>query len=103
MRLTKIVATMGPASHSPEVIEKLIRAGVDVFRLNFSHGNHQQHMESLEAVRTLATAAGRHIAVLQDLCGPKIRVGPLAADSVELETGQTVRIRRDDRLRKPRR
>lgn len=97
MRLTKIVATLGPASWSPEVIEKLIRAGVNVFRLNFSHGEHEQHQQTLEAVRAQATAAGRHIAVLQDLCGPKIRVGPLAADSVELETGQTVRIRRDNR------
>ena len=94
MRLTTIVATIGPASSSPDVLEKMIRAGVDVFRLNFSHGSPETHKQSLDLVRQLARQTGRYVAVLQDLPGPKIRVGPLTGDTAELVTDSIVRIRR---------
>jgi pyruvate kinase len=89
MRRTKIVATLGPASNSPEQVGQLIEAGVDVVRLNFSHGNHEEHARNIALVREAAQAAGRPIAILQDLQGPKIRTGPLANDQpVELKAGQ---------------
>ena len=77
MRHTKIVATLGPASRQPHVIEALVAAGVDVFRLNFSHGTQSEHAALFHLVRESAKAAGRHIAILQDLSGPKIRTGRL--------------------------
>ena len=70
---TKIVATLGPASRDPAVIRRLVEAGVDVFRLNFSHGTHDEHSATLETIRSISKETGRHLAVLQDLCGPKIR------------------------------
>ena len=76
-RRTKIVATVGPASNQPETLEKLIRSGVDVFRLNFSHGSHEQHRTTAAAIREAAITVGRHVALLGDLQGPKIRVGVL--------------------------
>ena len=72
---TKIVATLGPASESPAVLRELISAGVDVFRLNASHGTQTQMGERIHAVRALALEAGRDPAVLMDLQGPKIRLG----------------------------
>ena len=86
---TKIVATIGPASREPAVLERLLAAGVDVVRLNFSHGAHEEHAAVLADVRRLAAAQGRTVAVLQDLSGPKIRTGPMAAAGVVLEAGQT--------------
>lgn len=78
--LAKIVATLGPASDSPETLRKLIDAGVSIFRLNFSHGTPQEHERRLTAVREVAKQAGRRgIAVLGDLQGPKIRVGQVPA------------------------
>src|SRR3954451_18752377 len=74
---TKIVATLGPASRDPAVIRKLVEAGVDVFRLNFSHGTHEEHTATLAAIRTISDEMARQIAVLQDLCGPKIRLGDI--------------------------
>ena len=74
-RATKIVATLGPASSSPEVLERMIRAGVDVVRLNFSHGTAQDHIDRAALVRDVARAAGREVAIMADLQGPKIRVG----------------------------
>ncbi len=76
-RRTKIVATLGPASSAPEQIEALLRAGVDVVRLNFSHGTHAEHAELHARVRASAEALGRPVAIMQDLQGPKIRVGAL--------------------------
>ena len=76
-RKAKIVATIGPASESPEMLEKLISAGVDVCRLNFSFGTHAEHLEKIKQIRRAAAAAGRHVAILQDLQGPKIRLGIL--------------------------
>ncbi|MBI5367661.1 MAG: pyruvate kinase [Planctomycetes bacterium] len=89
MRRTTIVATLGPASRSPEMIARLIAAGVDVFRLNFSHGDHASHAAVFSAVRAASVAAGRAVAILQDLQGPKIRIGTLAGGGpVELVAGR---------------
>ncbi len=88
MGATKIVVTIGPATSSPERIEKLIRAGVDVVRLNFSHGSREDHARVMRMVRETAARLGRHVAVLQDLQGPRIRTGPLAGDRpLELKQG----------------
>jgi pyruvate kinase len=77
VRQTKIIATLGPASSTDATIGELISAGVDVFRLNFSHGTHDTHREAIQRVRAAARKAGRDVAVLQDLSGPKIRTGPI--------------------------
>ncbi len=86
-RRTKIVATIGPASRDPEVLVRMIDAGMDVARLNFSHGNAEEHTETAQRVREAAGRAGRIVAILQDLPGPKLRIGPLHDDVVELKTG----------------
>jgi len=78
MRQTKIIATLGPASSSPDVLDALLAAGVDIFRLNFSHGSHDSHAEVYRRVRDAAARRGCIVAVMQDLSGPKIRTGPLA-------------------------
>ncbi|HKT79462.1 MAG TPA: pyruvate kinase [Vicinamibacterales bacterium] len=89
MRRTKIIATVGPASSSDAALDELIAAGVDIFRLNFSHATHEAHAAAYERVRRLAEKAGRHVAILQDLGGPKIRTGTLAnGQPVELRSGQ---------------
>ena len=90
-RKTKIVATLGPSSSSPERIRELFDAGVDVFRLNFSHSTHDDHAESHRIIRALEDETGRPICILQDLQGPKIRVGTLKDDGFDIETGSTVR------------
>jgi len=77
MRRTKIVATLGPASNTAAAIRELVAAGVDVFRLNFSHGTHSGHGELIAFIRAAAAQAGRQVAILQDLSGPKIRTGLL--------------------------
>jgi len=87
-RATKIVATLGPASSDPEMLEALIRAGVDVVRLNFSHGKAQDHIDRARLVREAAQRAGREVAIMADLQGPKIRVGKFAEGKVFLEHGQ---------------
>jgi pyruvate kinase len=75
MRRTKIVATIGPASQDPETLRMMIEAGVDVARLNFSHGSREVHAENAERIRAAASSAGRQVAILQDLPGPKLRIG----------------------------
>lgn len=87
MTRTKIVATIGPASRDPEVFEGLVAAGLSVARLNFSHGTHEEHAAVITMVRETAARLGRTVAVLQDLAGPKIRTGPMAAAGVVLEPG----------------
>ena len=87
-RATKIVATLGPASSSPEVLERMIRAGVDVMRLNFSHGTAQDHIDRATLVRDVARAAGKEVAIMADLQGPKIRVGKFEGNSTQLVPGQ---------------
>ncbi|QEH36133.1 Pyruvate kinase [Aquisphaera giovannonii] len=84
---TKIVATLGPASRSPEIIRKLIDAGVDVFRLNFSHGSHDDHTESLHRIRAISDEMQRQVCILQDLCGPKIRLEDVPGGAVECDFG----------------
>jgi len=86
---TKILATIGPASDSLEMIESLMRAGVNVFRLNFSHGTHEYHYEVLQRIRKAEKNSGLFVGVLQDISGPKIRVGKLE-ESFELKSGDTV-------------
>ena len=86
-RATKIVATLGPASSSPEILERMIRAGVDVVRLNFSHGTAQDHIDRAAMVREVSQRCGKEVAIMADLQGPKIRVGKFAAGKVMLETG----------------
>ena len=83
-RATKIVATLGPASSSPEVLERMIRAGVDVVRLNFSHGTAQDHIDRAALVREVARRVGKEVAIMADLQGPTIRVG-------KFEGGTTMR------------
>lgn len=93
MRRTKIVATLGPATNTPERIAGLIKAGMNVARLNFSHGTHAEHAARIAMVRRAAADAGKHIALLQDLQGPKIRTGSLEGGKpVELVAGQAFRI-----------
>lgn len=86
-RRTKIVATIGPASNSSEVIERMILAGMDVARLNFSHGLPDEHMARARLIREIAARHGRHVALLGDLQGPKIRIAKFAAKQIELEEG----------------
>src|SRR5262245_6446824 len=93
MRQTKIIATVGPASDSDAVLDALIAAGVDIVRLNFSHGTHETHAATHARVRKAAKRAGREVAILQDLGGPKIRTGPLEGGRpIHLEVGRTLRI-----------
>ncbi len=87
-RATKIVATLGPASSSPEVLERMIRAGVDVVRMNFSHGKAQDHIDRATLVREIAKRCGKEVAIMADLQGPKIRVGKFEGDKTMLEVGQ---------------
>lgn len=93
MRRTKIIATLGPASRTEVAIDALVAAGVDVVRLNFSHGTHAEHAELFDRVRRAAARAGRPVGVLQDLAGPKIRIGRLAGRGpVELHAGRRVTV-----------
>ncbi len=88
MRRTKIVCTLGPASSDPAVIDRLVAAGMDCARLNFSHGSHESHAAMAAKVRAAASRARRPLAILADLCGPKMRVGRFAEGPVELDQGQ---------------
>ena len=90
-RHAKIVATVGPASSSPEMLHALFLAGVDTFRLNFSHGTQADHAQVHAAIRDLERAVGRPIGILQDLQGPKIRVGTVAGGSLAVAPGETIR------------
>ena len=87
---TKIIATIGPASSSPAIIAKLIRAGMDAARLNFSHGERGDHINRIKLIHREAARSGRHIAIIQDLQGPKLRVGQMHNDAVTLKRGDLV-------------
>jgi len=87
---TKIVCTIGPASRSPQALERLVTAGMDVARLNFSHGTQDEHGQVIRRLRRAAAKAGRPVAVLQDLAGPKIRIGPIRSGPVVLEAGASI-------------
>jgi pyruvate kinase len=89
-RRTKIIATVGPASWEPAVLERLVEAGTDVFRLNFSHAGRERQAETIMAIRKAAERIGREVAILGDLPGPKLRIGSLRDDVAELETGMHV-------------
>jgi pyruvate kinase len=91
-RRTKIIATVGPASWDGDVLLRLIQAGADVFRLNFSHADRERHARTIASIRTAAERAGREVAVLGDLPGPKLRIGELRDDVAELETGMHVKL-----------
>lgn len=91
---TKIVATVGPASNTRPMLAELARAGVDVFRVNFSHGDETQRAQMLQDIRAVEQAHGAPLAVMADLCGPKIRVGTLRGGAVELVAGQSLVIQR---------
>ncbi|MBV8519640.1 MAG: pyruvate kinase [Acidobacteria bacterium] len=87
MRRTKIIATLGPASSSEEMIDRLLTNGVDVFRLNFSHGRHEDHARVIRIIRDVATELGRYVPIIGDIQGPKLRIGEMTGP-VQLETGQ---------------
>src|SRR6266511_3922304 len=87
---TKIVATLGPASEPPDVLDGMLRAGVDVIRLNLSHGEPGEHLQRLKSVRASAERTGANIAVLADLPGPKVRAGQLPDGGVELHVGASM-------------
>jgi pyruvate kinase len=89
-RKTKIIATLGPATDSEEVISELMQRGMDVARINFSHGTHADHARRVETLRRVATNLGRPLAIMQDIQGPKIRVGTFQGGNVTLEDGATV-------------
>jgi len=86
-RKTKIICTIGPASESPEIMEALVRSGMNVARLNFSYGTHEQHQRKIESLRQIAEQAKEPLAIFQDLSGPKIRVGKVKPGGVELKRG----------------
>jgi pyruvate kinase len=88
MRRTKIVATIGPASRDPETLTRMVQAGLDVARLNFSHASREIHAENAERIRAAAERAGRQVAILQDLPGPKLRIGELRDGIVDLKPGE---------------
>ncbi len=89
VRKVKIVATLGPSSSSLAVIRKMIEAGVNVFRLNFSHGTHEQHGQNIQWIRQVEKESNRFVGILADFQGPKLRIGDFEKESVELQVGQT--------------
>src|SRR4051794_26947987 len=90
LRSTKIVATIGPASRSLDVLERMIRAGMDVARLNFAHETPEEHADTVTLIRQASERAGREVAILQDVPGPKLRIGPVVGGVTELGTGTRV-------------
>ena len=95
-RNAKIIATLGPASSSAETIQALFEAGADVFRFNFSHGSHADHQARYEIVREVERKMGRPIAILADLQGPKLRIGPFAEGRIMLTAGSEFTLDRDE-------
>ena len=81
---TKLVCTIGPASDSPQILEQMILAGMNVARLNFSHGDFSSHKETIDKIRSASEAVGRRVAIMADLPGPKMRIGELAEEPIEL-------------------
>jgi pyruvate kinase len=93
---TKIVATIGPASESPEMLERLIRAGLNVARLNFSHGDFNGHAERIARIRAAEKATGRRVAIMADLPGPKMRVGKIEPEPIQLRPGESFTLTSED-------
>ncbi|MBM4358265.1 MAG: pyruvate kinase [Deltaproteobacteria bacterium] len=96
IRRAKIVCTLGPASDSPEALVELIEAGMNVARLNFSHGSHEEHAERIRRVREAAERCGKQVAILQDLCGPKIRTGRFEGGKLEVAAGAEIALAETD-------
>ena len=94
-RQTKILATLGPASNTKEQIQKLFDSGVDVFRLNFSHGEHKDHAALVKIIREIESKQNRPIGILADMQGPKLRIGTFKEGSVELKRGDKIRFDSD--------
>jgi len=92
LRRTKIVGTLGPSSSDEATLRELILSGLNIARLNFSHGEHSTHLKNIELIRKISRETGKTVGILQDLQGPKIRVGKLINDSMELEAGQTYKL-----------
>jgi pyruvate kinase len=92
VRRTKIIATMGPASSDPAVITRMVRAGMDVARLNFSHGTHRDHMRTIQRIRAASRKVGKPVGLLLDLQGPRLRLGEFAGGRIEVETGDEVAV-----------
>lgn len=95
---TKIVCTIGPSCDSPDMIRSLIEKGMNVARLNFSHGSHEEHLDKITTIREVSEQMGRSIAILQDLCGPKIRVGKIKDPGISLKPGENLILTSDDIL-----
>src|SRR5215468_1374931 len=93
---TKIVATIGPASETVEMLERLIRAGLSVARLNFSHGDFRSHGERIKRIRLAAETVGRRVAIMADLPGPKMRVGEIEPEPIELHPGANFALTTED-------
>src|SRR5215475_10919278 len=93
---TKIVATIGPASETPEMLEHLVRAGLNVARLNFSHGDFAGHSERIQRIRFAAETVGRRVAIMADLPGPKIRVGKIEPEPIQLHSGDSFTLTVDE-------
>ena len=89
-RNTKIVCTLGPASESPAMIEKMMKAGMNVARLNFSHGAYDEFAKLIQNIRAISKKLGIPVAIMQDLQGPKIRVGEMPAEGIEIKVGETI-------------
>src|SRR5512135_1441804 len=93
---TKIVCTIGPASESPAVMKRMIEAGMNVARLNFSHGDFAAHKMVIENLRTVSASLGRRIAIMADLSGPKMRIGKIEPEPIELRAGDPFALTTDD-------
>ena len=93
---TKIIATLGPASTSEENLEALIKEGVAIFRLNFSHGNHQDHKSSIDKIIRLNEKLGTHVGILADLQGPKLRIGQIENNALLLKEGDIITITNEE-------
>jgi pyruvate kinase len=96
LQKTKIVCTIGPASESPEVMKEMITAGMNVARLNFSHGDFGSHKKVIESLRAASESSGRRIAIMADLSGPKMRIGRISPEPIELRPGDTLMLTTDD-------
>src|SRR3974377_2155952 len=93
---TKIVGTIGPASESPEMLKRLLRAGLNVARLNFSHGEFADHRERIARIRAAQSATGRRVTILADLPGPKMRLGKIEPGPVQLSAGDNFTLTTED-------
>ena len=98
MKRTKIICTIGPASQKPEIIRELIAEGMDVARLNFSHGSYEEQTNKFRMIRDAAKEMGKSIAILQDTKGPEIRLRDFANGKEELEAGQTFTLTTEERM-----